>query len=254
MLVVVPLAMTIIGCVVVPLDSSLGAAALTAEPPDTIGIDVNGELTIARAATKNTGSNTRVAFWQKESVKSMNQQSCVTWTRESDPINQQGAALRVRTTDGVTRGITVTKNIFGLATWVFNVHVWDTGVPDNALPATQIAWFDMSSALVDDTALRPLPWRLCARAVDDVVSFKVWPADEPEPGWAAWDYVRAVRLPPGWLAAGNPGWYVGHLQPGDAIRYRDLFVEAMTSQASASSRSAMGGIVPADPQPVPGLP
>ena len=93
-----------------------------------------------------------------------------------------------------------------------------------------------------------------ARAVDDVVSFKVWPADEPEPGWAAWDYVRAVRLPPGWLAAGNPGWYVGHLQPGDAIRYRDLFIEAMTSQASASSRSAMGGIVPADPQPVPGLP
>jgi peroxiredoxin Q/BCP len=254
MLVVVPVAMTLIGCVVMPLDVSLGALALTSEPPDTIGIDVNGELTIARASTKNTGANTRVAFWQKESAKSMNQQTCATWTRESDPFNQEGAALRMRTVAGVTRGITITKNIYGSATWVFNVHVWDTSGPSSPLPATQIAQFDLSSALVEGFQLRPLPWRICARAVDDVVSFKVWPADEIEPGWASWNHVRAVRLPPGWLGAGTPGWYVAHLRPGEAVRFGELFADELSPQATAGSRSAASVIVPVDPEPVPGLP
>jgi hypothetical protein len=254
MLAVVALTMTLVGCVVTPLHSSLGAVALTSEPPDTVGVDVIGEFVVASAPTKNTGANTRLAFWQKESASSVNQQSCATWSRESDPFNQEGAALRMRTVGGVTRGITVTKNIYAAAIWVFNVHVWDTSGTDQVLPATQIAGFDLRSALLEGFQLRPLPWRMCARAVDDVVSFKVWAADEAEPGWADWDHVRAVRLPPGWLGAGTPGVYVGHLRPGEAIRYSELFAEEMSTQAIANSRAAASAVVPVDPEPVPGLP
>jgi hypothetical protein len=113
----------------------------------------------------------------------------------------------MRTDNGVSRGITVMKNIYGGKTSLFNVHVWDTSKPDEAGRFTQLSGSDMAAALAGSR----YPWRLCARAVGSQITFKVWPAARPEPPWTSKTHVRATVLPSGWDAPGVPGIYVGHL-------------------------------------------
>ena len=61
--------------------------------------------------------------------------SCATWSSQT-PAQvtgvgvQQGLVLRAATADGVTRAITVTKNIWGGAFDVLNVHLWNTSLAD----------------------------------------------------------------------------------------------------------------------------
>ncbi len=72
----------------------------------------------------------------------INEQSCATWSSQTAGHDQEGAVLRLSSIHGVTKGITVTKNIWLGATWIFNVHVWDTPA---AQVGTQIAAFDLTS-------------------------------------------------------------------------------------------------------------
>jgi hypothetical protein len=63
---------------------------------------------------------------------------------------------------------------------------------------------------------------MCARVVGDTVSFIVWPLRDPEPAWNDPKYGGSVTLPAGWSQPGIPGWYVGHLEPGDSVGFTDM--------------------------------
>lgn len=88
------------------------------------------------------------------------------------------------------------------------------------------------------TRLPPHPWRMCARAVGSTLSFIVWPTTHAEPAWDDARYGGSVTLPTGWSAAGKPGWYAGHLLPGESMVYDDLTTRAMTGTAAAEATVA----------------
>jgi hypothetical protein len=79
---------------------------------------------------------------------------------------------------------------------------------------------------------------MCARAVGSVVSFIVWPLADPQPAWGDPRYGGSVELPAGWDLEGRPGWYIGHLEPGDKAGFEDLTTAAVSSSAASSSQSA----------------
>jgi hypothetical protein len=58
--------------------------------------------------------------------------------------------------------------------------------------------------------------------VGDVVAFKIWAGDDPEPRWGDRQAGGSVRLPSGWRFRGQTGWYVGHLKAGDHADFDDL--------------------------------
>jgi hypothetical protein len=188
------------------------------------------------APSTNTGGNTREFFWPANGPDVMDSMSCAVWSNQLDSagqpgggITQQGAALRIVQTATGTRGITVTKNIWYAATWVFNVHVWDSG--NTQQPYTQLAGFDMSEVVGKmwwdeqgqlQSNLKPFPWHVCARTIGDKFQFKVW-ADEPnQPSWNDPKYVREVVIPAEWNQPGKAGWYIGHLEPGYSAIFQGL--------------------------------
>ena len=144
-------------------------------------------------------------------------QSCATWSAQPEKGNtQQGAALRITTNStGVSRAITVTKNIMFGATWMFNVHVWDTSKrPAN----TGIGSADMRSVVRG----KPLPWHLCARTRNNLLEMKVWTGSEPEPPWEDGSHTRSFRLASDWVYPGRTGWYIGHVPPGGSAGFTNL--------------------------------
>lgn len=181
----------------------------------------------------NTGGNTREFFWPANATDSMDQLSCAVWTRqtgEGGQTTQQGAVLRMHQGEnGGTRGITVMKNIWYGATWIFNVHVWDTS---SDTPYVQQASFDMSEVVGKmwydeagnlNSSMRPLPWRLCARTVGDKLQFKVWTNEqEKQPSWNDPKFVREMPIPAEWNVPGKAGWYIGHLKPGHTATFNNL--------------------------------
>jgi hypothetical protein len=226
---------------ITPLDASLRAGILTPEGSDTYGLTVaNGVLTAAAPAT-NRGANTRVAFWQGADPASTDQQTCSTWVDAHSDFQQQGAALRVRSVAGRTTAITVTNNIYFGARWAFNVHVMDSGA---ARPFHQIGAFDLSTVFrpggPTTVAVPPYAWRMCARVVGDTVSFIVWPLGHPEPAWDDPRYGGSVVLPAGWHRSGNPGWYVGHLEPGTSVGFTDMSTADVGSPPATTTTTTTG--------------
>lgn len=169
------------------------------------------------AAAPNTRGNYRTAFWPEGSPSVTDGQSCATWVAQSETGHvQQGAALRISTdAAGVTRAITVTKNVMYGATWTFNVHVWDTS---RERPGTQVGAVDMGAVVGG----RPLPWHLCARTTGATLEMKVWTGTDPEPRWGDGSHGAVVTLPEGWVYPGRAGWYVGHLPPGGFADFSNL--------------------------------
>jgi hypothetical protein len=175
------------------------------------------------APSANLGGNLREFFWPANSPLVLNSQTCAVWSYQSDLNVQQGAALRIAHTPTGTRGITVTKNIWYAANWVFNVHVWDTS--NTQSPYTQIASFDMSEVFGDfNVGLKPLPWHLCVRVTSQTLQLKAWvSADNPtQPSWNDPKYVRSVEVPTAWVEPGQTGWYIGHLNPGQRAEFQNL--------------------------------
>ena len=228
-----------------PLDPSLGAAILTPDAKDHYGLTVADGVVTAAAPESNTGGNTRIAFWRSADTASADQETCATWVNAQSELQQQGAALRVRTVNGRTTAITITDNILYFARWNFNVHVMDSGAGQ---PFFRIAYFDLSDAFRTQPGaftVWPYPWRMCARVVGDTVSLKVWPLKDPEPAWDDPKYGGSVTLPAGWDQAGLPGWYVGHLEPGDSVGFTDL----STADLGQAQRRQAGVVAPVPTTP-----
>jgi hypothetical protein len=203
----------------------LDAAFMTRDGQDTYALTAEGDgadmVVTTRAAETNRGRSVRLAFWPVDGVEQADQESCATWSDNTAELRQPGAALRIRDTRGRMQAITVTMNVWPGTFWNFNVHLMDSAADPIY---TLIAQADLAGTLIRDGVILPYPWRLCARAVGDVVSFKVWPLVDPEPAWGDPAYGTSVRLPAGWEAPGQAGWYIGHLEPGQSMRFRDLSV------------------------------
>jgi hypothetical protein len=165
------------------------------------------------APWQNSGTNdNRVVLDRTDAPLSNDQTSCATaWSNGGWP-SQEGVAVRILTQGERTRAVTVTKNVWGNATSVYVVHHWDTARSDGF---GQLAAFDMSEVLgANDSSSPDTARRLCTRVKGPELSFKVWPAREPEPSWSDAAYVREVWLPDAARHSGRPGWYSAHLPPG----------------------------------------
>jgi hypothetical protein len=216
---------------------------LTTWASDTHRVDLTGDRLVVSAAPANEAGAMRIVVTPNDGgAEVLDEETCGTWAGATGhPYRQEGAALRIATAGGVTRGITVTKAVWADEFWRFNVHTWNTAVPttETSSPASWIASFDLSPTFGWGASLRPFPWRMCARAVGDVVSFVVWPLGQDRPSWDDPRHGGAVRLPDGEVRPGRAGWYAGHLQPGASLAYTDR---------------SEGPAVPPTPPPDPGGP
>jgi outer membrane protein assembly factor BamB len=236
--------------ILAPDDPSVPAWPLTGEGRDRYGvlqtIAVDGPTTTVVAPPTNTGSNTRVILRRAHDAGTADGRICATWRTQTQAIDQQGAALRIRRVDEGFSAVTITKNVWLGAAFVFNVHLWDPSRPEFA---QAIAQFDLSDVFFASENIPPLPWRMCAQVVGDVVSFKVWPLGIAIPAWGDPEYGGSVRLPPGYDARGGFGMYAGHLQPGDRAGFDSVAFKPLTR---GSSRDA--GLPARAPEPVASLP
>ena len=156
----------------------LNVRTLTSDGADASSIVRSaGTVTMAAPAINNSLSNLRKVFWPVGQSAAQDREVCATWLDQSDGIVQEGVSLRVTTSPGVTRALTVTKNvIFGVQS-EFNVHEWDSS---SSTPFTLLAQYDMSAVVTANGQYQPMPWRICARTVGASLTFKVWlPDREP---------------------------------------------------------------------------
>jgi hypothetical protein len=153
---------------------------------------------------------------------SRDQSVCATWTDQSRHLDQEGLAVRFRAGPGDRRrAVTLTKNTYANYVWVFNLLTWDTRRTGE--PWRTLAQFDMSAVVSSHLKLLPFPWRVCLRAEGRRVDFKVWlPGREREPSWTDPVHTRSTTVPHRFERPGVPGWYVGHLEPGDHVTYADV--------------------------------
>jgi hypothetical protein len=194
-----------------PMPESYPASYLTTERNDRYDWTGGSGTMAVSAPSTNTGGNTRGVFVPAGIPATRDHESCASWQGGHGRIIQQGVALRVRDESGGTRAITVTKNIYYGATWIFNVHTWEPGGVFRPVGSR-----DFSAVMA------PEPWHLCARVVGDKVEVKLWTGADPVPAWGDKHHTGVVQLPRGWVYAGRPGGYAGHLEQGDMIRYTNL--------------------------------
>jgi hypothetical protein len=205
-----------------------------------------GELTV-RARPPRFGVplewNRREILVRPGARPSRDQSACATWTDQSRNLDQQGLAVRFRAGPGDRRrAITLTKNTFANYVWIFNLLTWDTRRPGEAWRS--LGQFDLSPVVSSNLKLLPFPWRVCLRAQGQRVDFKVWlPRREPEPAWDDPVHAHSATLPRRFGKPGVPGWYVGHLKPGDHVTYADL----SSSVPRETGRAGRLGVLPALP-------
>ncbi len=212
-----------------PAPSIEHAAVLTPDGTDGYAFDAVRDTVTVSTNSENRTANLRTVFWAADATVQRDSTTCATWTAESSDGLQQGAALRISDRPGRgVQAITVTKNVFPYGSWVFNVHIWDstTGRMDKL---ASINLGPVLSVAGDPPRPRPLPWRVCARAVGRTVSFKAWATADPEPEWGDPRYGGSVRLPDDAPTDGYSGWYAGHLGPGMTAVYSDLRTDAVVT-------------------------
>jgi hypothetical protein len=168
------------------------------------------------------GWNRREILVAPGAVASRDQVVCATWTHQTRDLDQEGLAVRSRVHSGGHRqAITLTKNTYANFVWVFNLLTWDSGRSGD--PWRVIGQFDLSAVVSPHGRLVRFPWRVCMRADGRRIAFKVWlPGREPEPAWSDPVHARSTAVPSHFDRSGLPGWYVGHLQPGDTVTYADV--------------------------------
>ncbi len=190
-----------------------------------------------RAQDGNRRSNTRVVVTRPSSPAVVDGESCARWGDRRGDIVQLGAALRVTDEGGRVRAVTVTQNIWANP-FTFNVHTWDTA--REGLPLQLVGQFDMRHRFFHDGYVS-FPWSFCARAVGARVEFKIWSSTEAEPAWGDEEHSDGVDLPPGWVRAGQVGWYVGHLRAGDHVDLDSATAWAYRRQQSMVPRRRQDG-------------
>lgn len=211
-----------------------------------------GNRLVVHAAGTNQGTNLRSVWWAADETVSRDQQSCVTWRRNTGVEVQPGVALRIRSSGdsegSEVRAITISNNVWVGNRAAWNIHTW---VASRGQPAERelVGQLRFIAALGQNPLdLPPLPWRICGRAVGSTVAVKVWAlrSGRPEPSWGDIRYGAVFALPVGWDAPGRPGGYTGHLEPGSEIEFSaettDVVavagVERLGVQASAVARTA----------------
>lgn len=220
--------------VIQPRDPSLTGRVLSYEGNDQYGLALSGSTVVASGATSNTGQNTRITFSPADATPLADEQSCATWSSQTTGHDQQGAALRmIAADDGTTKGLTVTKNIWYAGNWIFNVHTWDTS---QSQVFTQIGQFDLGTVFRQGNYPIALPWSICARVVDNTLSFIVWPTDQAQPAWDDPNYGGSVTLPVGWNYPGVPGWYIGHLAAADQALFASRTAGPVPSASGPQAR------------------
>ena len=219
-----------------PMARGYAAATLTqvvtlAHPTgDTYRVDGAGGTSQLAANGAIAGANDRIAFWPKGEPASVNEESCATWSSQ-DPvqgpgvITQEGLTLRLSSHDGVTRAITITKNVYGApksttSNFILDVLLWNTSHP------TQ--WNKIGDVIIenylDESHDTQLPWNVCARVVASTVQVEMWLPDQQPPSWTNDVQGGTFQLPIGWDFAGMAGWYIGHLATGATATYTNEYV------------------------------
>jgi|GEM_PF-3201341 hypothetical protein len=229
-----------------PLPTSGGVTergVLTSDGTDAYTYSSTTGTMNAAALGTNQSGNLRTLFWPSRTRRRLDDLSCATWSRASTWQSQQGVALRLsRNVNGVTHALTVTKNIWDGATWIFNVHAWDTGKEP---VMTQLASFDLSSVFrLPDGSARAFPWRMCARVVGAELQFKAWVASDPEPNWGAVGFGGQVALEAALIRPGRAGWYIGHLPSGATADFTELGTWVLEPSSYAGpllSANSVGG-------------
>jgi hypothetical protein len=231
----------------------LRSATLTAERADTYDVRFDtGDRAHASAPSSNAGGNSRLTFTRAAGATDPDQYSCATWVADTNWHDQEGAALRVHPVPGGVKAVTITKNVYFGANWVFNVHVWDTS---QSPPAIQIASFDLAPVFSPDhIQVVPLPWKLCAQVVGSTVSFVAWPASGPRPDWGDASHGGSVTLPAGHDEPGEAGWYIGHLEHDHRAEFADLAAGPTTVAGAPLGGPAAPGTAPRAPTAIPALP
>lgn len=223
-----------------------GAAVVSRDGADSYALTTSGSGIHAEALATNAGGNTRIMVWPRGVAAVTDGESCASWTGRDGEIVQQGAVLRVLRQGSRVRAVTVTQNVT-FVQWTFNVHTWDTSRAD--APHRLVGQIVMKDTFFAG-GIPPFPWHLCARAVGDVVSFKLWAGTAPEPRWGDGRAGGSVRLPAGWRFPGQTGWYVGHLKAGDHADFDDLSLWTYDPAADrvapldGASRNAPDGATP----------
>ena len=210
-------------------------AVLTPDGTDGYAIAVSDGAMHTAALDGNSGGNLRMVFWPADGPSVEDSATCAEWSAAS-PGTQQGAALRITSSGGVTRAITVTKNIWLGAGWIFDVHTWDSSAPADK-GYTSIGQVSLEDELVQNQVLAPYPWHLCARVLGDQLSFKVWLSDEKEPAWGDPLHGGSVRVPADYLQPGYAGWYIGHVPVGGTADYTDLSAYEYVDDTTTSTTS-----------------
>lgn len=204
---------------------------------DTYSVTTPGDASADVVASPNiAGGNDRVVFWPSSEVPTADEESCVTWSDQTPSQadlapNQEGIALRVATFGGITRAITLTKNIYGSsltsrAYQEINVHIWST---TKQYPFVQIGSFSIASYLAASSDSNELPLDVCARVVGDMFEAALWAPGQPVPDWGASGQGITLQLPAGWDYPGEAGWYAGHLPSNGTIDYTNEYEGAPTA-------------------------
>lgn len=178
----------------------------------------HSELFRVRGPVSNRGSNTRLIARPSDAPTSRDHEVCATATSTSW-LGQEGVALRDRLEPDRHRVITVTKNVYGGATTVYNVHLWDSRRPG---VGTHIAQVNKAAAFTDVGLVPRVPRRLCAQVAGSRLTFKVWSQDRAEPGWADPVHATSVELPREWVFEGRPATYVGHVAANQTLTLSDI--------------------------------
>lgn len=185
----------------------------------------------------NRSGNLRAVVWPEDAPALRDSTGCATWERASGDSIQEGMAVRIGTTPaGEPTAVTVTKNVYAGAQWLFNVHLWR-----GAGLGRQIGEFDLRSVFEDlgpGRAVRPLPWRMCVRTRGDRLDLLVWPLAGPTPRWGDPRHGGTLRLPASVAPRGASGWYAGHLGPDTSVTYTDL--HGVLPEGADSGRAAVG--------------
>ncbi|MEP6623947.1 MAG: hypothetical protein ABJC79_05870 [Acidimicrobiia bacterium] len=213
----------------IPAPSIEHAAVLTPDGTDGYAFDAVRDTVTVSTNSGNRTANLRTVFWASDAAVERDSTTCATWSAESSDRVQQGAALRISDQPGRgVRAITVTKNVFPYGSWVFNVHIWDSGTGR----MDKLVSIDLAPVLAiagDPPHPRALPWRVCARAVGRTLSFKAWATADAEPEWGDPGHGASVQLPTDAPTSGYSGWYAGHLGPGMTVEYSDLRTDAVAA-------------------------
>jgi hypothetical protein len=181
--------------------------------------DRRGTISVVSRGVGATG-NERELFWTA-SDSTVDSSTCAVWD-SGEGYSQQGAFFRMTDKDGVVRALTITRNVYGAAWWVFNFHYWDTS--DSASPFILFAHVSLYNFL-GRSRHATYPLHFCARVIGDVMQFIVWRPGQHRPAWGSEIQGGQAETPATdsyGMEAGVSGWYIGHVPPGTISVMSDM--------------------------------